>query len=161
MTQATKAPPVVATKPTTTHNIIEVAIADGRFKTLAAALTAAGLVDTLKGTGPFTVFAPTDDAFAKVPKATLDGLLKDKAKLSPILTYHVVPGAIHAADLTKLADKNGMITAKTVNGQDLAIHITGSMVQLGTDQKAKVIVADVAASNGVIHAIDTVLMPPT
>ena len=129
-------------------DIVDTAVAAGNFKTLATALQAAGLVDTLKGPGPFTVFAPTDAAFAKIPKADLDALLKDKAKLTAVLTYHVVPGKVMAADV-----KAGPV--KTVQGQDLTVTTRmGVMVD-----QSKVVATDVAASNGVIHAIDTVLMP--
>jgi uncharacterized surface protein with fasciclin (FAS1) repeats len=133
---------------TTLHDIVDTAVAAGNFKTLAAAVTAAGLIDTLKSAGPFTVFAPTDEAFAKVPKATLEGLLADKAALTKILTYHVVAGKVMAADV-----KAGHV--KTVQGSDIAMATEGGVTVNG----AKVIAADVAASNGVIHAIDTVLMP--
>ena len=133
---------------TTLHDIVDTAVAAGNFKTLAAAVTAAGLIDTLKSAGPFTVFAPTDEAFAKVPKATLDSLLADKAALTKILTYHVVAGKVMAADV-----KAGHV--KSVQGSDLAMATEGGVTVNG----AKVIAADVAASNGVIHAIDTVLMP--
>ena len=128
------------------QDIVDVAVKAGNFKTLVAAVQAAGLVDTLKGPGPFTVFAPTDEAFAKIPKATLDGLLKDKAALAKILTYHVVPGKVMAADV-----KAGMV--KSVQGQDITLATMGGVTVNG----AKVVAADVAASNGVIHAIDTVL----
>jgi uncharacterized surface protein with fasciclin (FAS1) repeats len=129
-------------------DIVDTAVSAGNFKTLATAIQAAGLVDTLKGKGPFTVFAPTDEAFAKIPKADLDALLKDKAKLTAVLTYHVVPAQVMAKDV-KAGD------APTVNGK--AIKLTtnkGVMVN-----NAKVIATDVVASNGVIHAIDTVLLP--
>jgi uncharacterized surface protein with fasciclin (FAS1) repeats len=129
-------------------DIVDTAVSAGNFKTLAAALQAAGLVDTLKGKGPFTVFAPTDEAFAKIPKADLDALLKDKEKLTAVLTYHVVPAKVMAKDV-KAGD------APTVNGKALKISTDkGVMVN-----NSKVIKTDVAASNGVIHAIDTVLMP--
>ena len=118
------------------------------FKTLVAAVQAAGLVDTLKGPGPFTVFAPTDEAFAKIPKAKLDSLLADKAALTKVLTYHVVPGKVMAKDVA--AGK-----VKTVQGQELTLTTSGGVM---VDQ-SKVVATDVAASNGVIHAIDTVLMP--
>lgn len=131
-------------------DIVDTAVAAGSFKTLAAALDAAGLVDTLKGPGPFTVFAPTDAAFAKLPEGTVDGLLKDKAKLSSILTYHVVPGKVMAADVVKLDG------AKTVNGQSVMIKVVDGKVQVDT---ATVTQADIETSNGVIHVIDTVLMP--
>ena len=129
-------------------DIVDTAVKAGNFKTLVAAVQAAGLVDTLKGAGPFTVFAPTDEAFAKIPKATLDGLLKDKAALTNILTYHVVSGKVMAKDV-----KAGMV--KTVQGSDITLATTGGVTVNG----AKVIAADVAADNGVIHAIDTVIMP--
>jgi uncharacterized surface protein with fasciclin (FAS1) repeats len=132
-------------------DIVDTAIAAGNFKTLASALQAAGLVETLKGKGPFTVFAPTDAAFAKIPKADLDALLKDKAKLTKVLTYHVVAGKVTAADVMQLTE------AKSVEGQELRID-TSSGVKVGG---ASVIKADVMASNGVIHVIDAVLVPPT
>jgi uncharacterized surface protein with fasciclin (FAS1) repeats len=134
-------------------DIVDTAVAAGQFKTLAAALTAAGLVDTLKGPGPFTVFAPTDGAFAKLPAGTLDTLLKpeSKAKLTAILTYHVVAGKVMAADVVKLKQ------AKTVNGAMDAVKVDGGTVMINN---AKVTTADIAASNGVIHVIDTVLLPP-
>ena len=129
-------------------DIIDTAAKAGNFKTLAAALTAADLVKTLKGKGPFTVFAPTDEAFAKIPKADLDALLKDKAKLTAVLTYHVVPAKVMASDV-KAGD------APTVNGKPLKITTAGGVMV----NNAKVIKTDVTASNGVIHAIDTVLLP--
>jgi uncharacterized surface protein with fasciclin (FAS1) repeats len=129
-------------------DIVDTAVKAGNFKTLVAAVQAAGLVDTLKGKGPFTVFAPTDEAFAKIPKETLDGLLKDKAALTKILTYHVVSGKVMAKDV-----KAGAV--KTVQGQDITLATAGGVTVNG----AKVVAADVAASNGVIHAIDTVIMP--
>ena len=131
-------------------DIVDTAVADGHFKTLAKALTAAGLVDTLKGKGPFTVFAPTDEAFAKLPKGTLDALLKDKKKLTAVLTYHVVAGKVMAADVVKLK------TAKTVNGADLKITVTGGTVMVND---AKVTQTDIEATNGVIHVVDSVLLP--
>ena len=134
-------------------DIVDTAVAAGQFKTLAAALTAAGLVDTLKGPGPFTVFAPTDAAFAKLPAGTVDTLLKpeNKAKLTAILTYHVVAGKVMAADVVKLKE------AKTVNGAMVAVKVDGGNVMINN---AKVTTADIKASNGVIHVIDTVLLPP-
>ena len=129
-------------------DIVDTAVAAGNFKTLVAALKAADLVPTLKGKGPFTVFAPTDEAFAKIPKADLDALLKDKAKLKAVLTYHVVSGTVMSTDL-KAGD------VKTVQGGNVMVGtMGGAMVN-----DAKVVAADVAADNGVIHAIDTVLMP--
>jgi uncharacterized surface protein with fasciclin (FAS1) repeats len=130
-------------------DIVDTAVAAGSFKTLATALQAAGLVETLKGPGPFTVFAPTDEAFAKIPKADLDALLKDKAKLTAVLTYHVVPGKVMAADVVKLKE------AKTVQGGSLKIDTTSGVKVDG----ATVVKTDVAASNGVIHVIDTVVLP--
>ena len=129
-------------------DIVDTAIKAGSFKTLAAALKAADLVKTLKGKGPFTVFAPTDEAFANIPKADLDALLKDKAKLTAILTYHVIPAKVMAADV-KAGD------APTVNGKPLKITTEGGVMV----NNAKVVKTDVTASNGVIHVIDTVLMP--
>ena len=129
-------------------DIVDTAVAAGNFKTLVTALQAAGLVDTLKGKGPFTVFAPTDEAFAKVPQADLDALLKDKAKLTAVLTYHVVSGKVMSKDI-----KPGKV--KTVQGSDLTIATAGGV----TVDAAKVTTADIAADNGVIHVVDTVLMP--
>ena len=129
-------------------DIVDTAVAAGNFKTLATALTAAGLIDTLKGKGPFTVFAPTDAAFAKIPKADLDALLKDKTKLTAVLTYHVVPGKVMAADV-----KAGKV--KTVQGSELTISTTGGVMV----DKAKVTSTDIVADNGVIHVIDSVIMP--
>jgi len=130
-------------------DIVDTAVKAGNFKTLVVAIQTAGLVDTLKGAGPFTVFAPTDAAFAKIPKEKLDALLKDKAALTKVLTYHVVPAKVMSADV-----KPGMV--KTVEGQDLSITTSGGSVMV---DGAKVVGVDVMASNGVIHAIDAVLMP--
>lgn len=134
-------------------DIVDTAVAAGQFKTLAAALGAAGLVDTLKGPGPFTVFAPTDAAFAKLPAGTIDTLLKpeNKATLTAILTYHVVAGNVMASDVVKLK------SAKTVNGASVTIKVVHGKVMINN---AKVTTADIVTSNGVIHVIDTVLMPP-
>ena len=133
-------------------DIVDTAVAAGQFKTLAAALTAAGLVDTLKGPGPFTVFAPTDAAFAALPAGKVDTLLKpeNKAKLTAILTYHVVAGKVMAVDVVKLKE------AKTVNGKMLHVEVNGSNVMIND---AKVTSADIVASNGVIHVIDSVVLP--
>jgi len=133
-------------------DIVDTAVAAGAFKTLVAALKAADLVDTLKGKGPFTVFAPLDLAFTKLPAGTLDNLLKpeNKAKLKGMLTYHVVPGKLMAADVVKLKK------SKTVQGQELTIKTEGTNVMVDS---AKVIKKDIACSNGVIHIIDTVLLP--
>ncbi len=130
-------------------NIVEVAVAAGNFKTLVAAVTAAGLADTLSGTGPFTVFAPTDEAFAKLPAGTVDGLLKDIPTLTKILTYHVVSGKVMAADVVKLH------SATTLQGGEVKIDASNGV----KINNATVIQADIAASNGVIHCVDTVLMP--
>jgi transforming growth factor-beta-induced protein len=132
-------------------DIVDTAVAAGSFNTLVAAVKAAGLVDTLKGAGPFTVFAPTDEAFAKLPPGTVDALLKDPAKLKDILLYHVVSGKVMAADVMH------MKTAKTVEGKNIRIKVEGSTVMINN---AKVVKADIACSNGVIHVIDTVIMPP-
>jgi uncharacterized surface protein with fasciclin (FAS1) repeats len=133
-------------------DIVDTAVEAASFKTLAKALTSADLVGTLKGPGPFTVFAPTDDAFAKLPPGTLDNLLKpeNKAMLRRVLTYHVVAGNVTAADVLKLS------SAKTVSGDTLPIKVIGNTVMVGD---AHVVKTDIAASNGVIHVIDTVLLP--
>jgi uncharacterized surface protein with fasciclin (FAS1) repeats len=144
------AAPVSAQESRVTKDIVETAVAAGSFKTLIAAVEAAGLVETLKGKGPFTVFAPTDEAFAKLPAGTVEALLKDKAKLAAILTYHVVSGDVRAAQAMKLS------SAKTVNGQSLKIVTKNGVVMI---DNAKVVKADIAASNGVIHVIDTVVLP--
>lgn len=130
-------------------DIVDTAKSAGSFNTLVTAVQAAGLVDTLKGPGPFTVFAPTDEAFAKIPKDKLDALLKDKAALTKVLTYHVVPGKVMAKDV-----KAGQV--KTVEGSALSVSMKGGKV--GVDN-ANVVKADVAADNGVIHVIDSVVMP--
>jgi len=134
-------------------DIVDTAVAAGQFKTLATALGEAGLVDTLKGPGPFTVFAPTDDAFAKLPAGTVENLLKpeNKDELTAILTYHVVPGRVMAAEVVKLNE------AKTLNGKMLKVTVKGSAVMIND---AKVTTTDIVASNGVIHVIDTVVLPP-
>lgn len=141
-------------------DIVEVAVGAGQFTTLAALLTEAGLVETLKGKGPFTVFAPTDAAFAKVPAEAVAALKADRAALTPVLTYHVVPGKIMAADLAKLADKDGYITTKTVSGEEITIHLGVGKVHVGPNNASTVATADVAASNGVIHIVDAVILPP-
>jgi uncharacterized surface protein with fasciclin (FAS1) repeats len=135
-------------------DIVDTAVAAGQFKTLATAINAAGLTETLKGTGPFTVFAPTDAAFAKLPASTVENLLKpeNKAQLTAILTYHVVPGVATAADVVKLDE------AKTISGKMVSIQESDGSVMVNN---AHVVTADIAASNGVIHVIDSVLMPPT
>ena len=133
-------------------DIVDTAVAAGNFKTLAAALQAAGLVDTLKGAGPFTVFAPTDEAFAKLPAGTVEDLLKPENhdKLVAILTYHVVPGKVMAKDVVKLHE------AKTVNGKEVKIMTDGGKVMV---DNANVVKTDIACSNGVIHVIDSVILP--
>ena len=137
---------------TSEKNIVDTAVANGNFKTLAAALGAAGLVTTVSGPGPFTVFAPTDAAFAKLPVGTVENLLKpeNKAQLTAILTYHVVAGKVMAADVVKLSE------AKTVNGKMLRVKVNGASVMIND---AKVTSTDIAASNGVIHVIDSVVLP--
>lgn len=130
-------------------DIVDTAVAAGNFTTLAKALQVAGLVETLKGAGPFTVFAPTDEAFAKLPAGTLDALLKDKAKLTAVLTYHVVAGKVMAADVVKLKE------AKTVQGQSIKIDTTKGVKV----DNANVVKTDIVCSNGVIHVIDSVILP--
>lgn len=132
------------------NDIVDTAVAAGNFKTLAAALQAAGLVETLKGKGPFTVFAPTDEAFAKLPAGTVEALLKDKEKLTKILLYHVVSGNVMAKDVVKLN------SAKTVQGSAVKINTKDGKVMV---DNANVIKADITASNGVIHVIDSVILP--
>lgn len=136
-----------------TKDIVDTAVGAGSFKTLVAAVTAAGLVDTLKGKGPFTVFAPTDEAFAKLPKGTVESLLKpeSKAKLVEILTYHVVPGKVLSADVVKLTE------AATVQGSKVKVKVDGGTVMI---DGAKVVKTDILTSNGVIHVIDAVILPP-
>ena len=134
----------------TEKDIVDTAVAAGDFKTLVSAVQAAGLVDTLKSAGPFTVFAPTDDAFAKVPKDQLESLLANKTQLTAVLTYHVVPGKVMSTDLT-----NDM-KAKTVQGENVTITLADGGV---TVNDAKVVQADIGCTNGVIHVIDTVLLP--
>jgi uncharacterized surface protein with fasciclin (FAS1) repeats len=129
-------------------DIVDTAVAAGDFKTLAVALEKAGLVDTLKGKGPFTVFAPTDAAFAKVPKADLDALLADKSKLASVLTYHVLPGSVMAKDV-----KAGKV--KTVQGSEVTLSTSGGVKV----DDANVVKADIVADNGVIHVIDSVILP--
>ena len=152
LTFALLATTMVRAEAAKSKDIVDTAVAAGSFKTLAAALKAAGLVDTLKGTGPFTVFAPTDEAFAKLPPGTVESLLKpeNKDKLVAILTYHVVAGKAMAKDVA------GMPTAKTVNGKELTLKAEGGKVMVNN---ATVTKADIETSNGVIHVIDTVLLP--
>jgi uncharacterized surface protein with fasciclin (FAS1) repeats len=134
------------------HDIIDTAVAAGQFTTLATALTAAGLIDTLKGDGPFTVLAPTDEAFAKLDEAELSALLADTQKLTAVLTYHVIAGAVMAEVVTTLSE------AETLEGSMVEIEVVDGAVVLNGE--SHVITTDIAATNGVIHVIDTVLMPP-
>ncbi len=135
-----------------TKDIVDTAIGAGSFKTLVAAVTAAGLVETLRGKGPFTVFAPTDEAFAKLPVGTVESLLlpESKEKLIAVLTYHVVAGKVLASDVVKLK------SAKTVNGKEVTIKVSDKGVMVDA---AKVVTTDIEASNGVIHVIDSVILP--
>ena len=139
----------VAVSPVFAKDIVQTAQDNGNFKTLVVALTEAGLVDTLKGKGPYTVFAPTDAAFAKIPKDQLDALLKDKAKLSKVLTYHVVSGSVMAKDV-----KPGAV--KTVEGASFMVKTEGGKVMV---DNAIVTATDIQTDNGVIHVIDTVILP--
>jgi len=134
------------------HDIIDTAVAAGSFKTLAAALTAANLVDTLKGAGPFTVFAPSDEAFAKLPAGTVESLLTDIPKLTSILTYHVVAGAVMASDVVAMDGQS----ANTLNGATLAVSTKDGVKLNGTSTVVK---TDIVCTNGVIHVIDSVLLP--
>ncbi len=134
-------------------DIVDTAVEAGSFKTLATALTEAGLIETLKGKGPFTVFAPTDEAFAKVPKADLDALLKDKKKLAMVLTYHVVAGKVMAADVVKMKDGSKV---KTVATKEFTLGLKDGNVMV---DNAKVVKTDIECSNGVIHVIDSVILP--
>ena len=133
-------------------DIVDTSVGAGQFKTLVTAVKAADLVDTLKGKGPFTVFAPTDEAFAKIPKEKLEALLKDKKALAAVLTYHVVPGKVMAADVVKLD------SAKTVQGRSVTIVAKDGKV---TINGANVLKTDIVCGNGVIHVIDAVILPPS
>jgi uncharacterized surface protein with fasciclin (FAS1) repeats len=150
----TFAPAVASVAYAQSKDIVDTAVSAGSFNTLAKALTAADLVGTLKGAGPFTVFAPTDEAFAKLPAGTVETLLKpeNKAQLRRVLTYHVIAGRVNAADVMK------MRTGKAVSGDTFAISTGSGGVMV---DKSRVVKADIAASNGVIHVIDAVLLPPT
>lgn len=132
-------------------DIVDTAVGAGQFKTLVKLVQEAGLVDALRGEGPFTVFAPTDEAFAKLPKSQVDALLKDKEALRRVLLYHVVQGKVMASDVVKLR------TAKTLQGQNINIRVRNNTVQIND---AKVVKADIVCSNGVIHVIDKVILPP-
>lgn len=136
--------------PQATTDIVDTAVAAGQFNTLAAALTAAGLIETLKGKGPFTVFAPTDEAFKKIPEKDLQALLADKAKLTKVLTYHVLAGNVKSSSVTKSK------SLKTVEGSELPVTLVEKSVKIG---EATVTTADISCSNGTIHIIDSVLMP--
>jgi uncharacterized surface protein with fasciclin (FAS1) repeats len=131
-------------------NIVEIASSAGSFNTLVTAVKAAGLVETLSGEGPFTVFAPTDEAFAQIPQDQLEALLADKEALTAVLTYHVVPGKVMASDVV------GLTSAETVNGQSLNIHVMDGKVMI---DDAQVVTTDIEATNGVIHVIDKVILP--
>ena len=144
--------PSVAVEQGAEKDIVETAVANGKFKTLVTAVQAAGLVDTLKGNGPFTVFAPTDEAFAKLPKGSVEALLKDNKGLAAVLTYHVVVGKVMAADVVKLD------SAKTVQGKTIKIVTKDGRVTLNG---VNVVMTDIACKNGVIHVIDAVLLPPS
>ncbi|CAN5157518.1 hypothetical protein BH09PAT1_BH09PAT1_2270 [soil metagenome] len=150
MSEKTTTTAVTGQKTMNNKTIVQVAQEAGNFKTLVAAIKAAGLVDTLSGTGPFTVFAPTDEAFAKLPAGTVESLLKDKEKLVKILTYHVVAGKVMAKDVVNLT------SAKTVEGGELTIKVDAGKVMV---DNANVVTTDIEASNGVIHVVDSVLMP--
>ena len=152
--EPTSLPEPTATPEPMLSDIVDTAVADGRFTTLVTAVEAAGLVETLKGEGPFTVFAPTDDAFAALPAGTLESLLlpENKQQLTDILLYHVVPGKVMAADVT------GLTSATTVLGKDIIITVKDGKVFL--NDTVEVIITDIEASNGVIHVIDAVLLPP-
>jgi len=132
------------------NDIVDIAVADGRFETLVTALTAAGLVETLQGDGPFTVFAPTDEAFAALPEGTVGALLEDEAALTDVLLYHVVPGKVLAADMVVLD------SADTVQGDSVDIAVDGDSVMVN---EAQVLITDIEGANGVIHVIDAVLVP--
>lgn len=155
MPQPTAAPTEASAE---SQTIVDIAVADGRFTTLVAAVQAAGLAETLSGEGPFTVFAPTDDAFAALPAGTLDELLKpeNKQQLTDILLYHVVPGKVMAADVTGL---DGKMADTALEGKQLSVKVDMGSVYL--NENTKVITTDIEASNGVIHVIDSVLLPPT
>ena len=140
------------------QDIVETAAQAGTFSTLVAAVKAAGLVQTLKAPGPFTVFAPTDEAFAALPKGTVESLLKDVPRLTSILTYHVVPGRVAAADVIRMTS-SGPAEAKTVQGQPVTLKTQGILSKSVHVNDAKVVKADVEATNGIIHVIDKVILP--
>jgi uncharacterized surface protein with fasciclin (FAS1) repeats len=140
------------------QDIVDTAVDTGSFKTLVTAVKAAGLAQTLKSPGPFTVFAPTDEAFAALPKGTVEALLQDVPKLTSILTYHVVPGKVAAADVMKMTS-SGPAEAKTVQGQAVTLKTQGILSKTVHVNDAKVVKADIQATNGIIHVIDRVIMP--
>ena len=143
------------------NNIVETAVSAGSFKTLVTAVKAAGLVDALSGPGPFTVFAPTDEAFAKLPAGTVEALLQDVPKLRSILTYHVVSGNVRAADVAKITANGEQPMVPTLQGSSVKIKMNGILNKTPYVNDAKVISTDVEASNGVIHVIDKVILPPS
>jgi uncharacterized surface protein with fasciclin (FAS1) repeats len=155
---ATPEPTAVPTEEPAAQTIVDIAVEDGRFTTLVAAVQAAGLVETLSGEGPFTVFAPTDEAFAALPEGTLDSLLlpENKQQLTDILLYHVVPGQVMAADAVAL---DGQMADTALEGKQIAVSVDMGSVYL--NESAKVIITDIEASNGVIHVIDSVILPPS
>jgi uncharacterized surface protein with fasciclin (FAS1) repeats len=140
------------------QDIVDTAVQAGTFTTLVAAVKAAGLVETLKSPGPFTVFAPTDAAFAALPKGTVEGLLKDIPKLTAVLTYHVIPGRVAAADVMKMTS-SGHAEAKTVQGQNVTLKTQGILSKSVHVNDAKVVKADIMTTNGIIHVIDKVILP--
>jgi len=142
------------------NNIVETAVSAGSFKTLVTAVKAAGLVDALSSPGPFTVFAPNDEAFAKLPAGTVESLLNDIPKLRSILTYHVVSGSVTAADVAKLTNGGQTPNVNTLQGSPVKLKMNGMFKKSAYVNDAKVISADVKASNGVIHVIDKVILPP-
>jgi uncharacterized surface protein with fasciclin (FAS1) repeats len=140
--------------------IVETAIEAGNFKTLVAAVEAAGLVDALKSQGPFTVFAPNDDAFAKLPAGTVESLLKDTAKLKAVLTYHVISGKVMSKDAVKLASSQRPARVNTLQGSPVELRLEGVFNKSLYVNSAKVVAADIECTNGVIHVIDSVILPP-
>ena len=142
------------------NNIVETAVSAGSFKTLVTAVKAAGLVDALSGPGPFTVFAPNDEAFAKLPAGTVESLLKDIPKLRSILTYHVVSGSVTAADVQKITAGGQTTSVNTLQGSPVKLKMNGVFNKSAYVNDAKVVSTDIGASNGVIHVIDKVILPP-
>jgi uncharacterized surface protein with fasciclin (FAS1) repeats len=142
-------------------NIVEIAIESGNFKTLVTALQAAGLVSALQSAGPFTVFAPNDDAFAKLPRGTVEGLLEDMPKLKSVLTYHVVSGKVMSTEAIKLASSQKPAKVTTLQGSQIELKVEGVLSKSLYVNGAKVIKADIEGSNGVIHVIDSVILPPS